>query len=250
MTVAGHRMSLLRSSIATAVCGVNIATMNTSAAATEIPAWRSVLRWARSRSRSSAVTSSAREAVDVAAPGTGTTSGLTSYPAAWTAATASSGPAMAGSSRIVARSVARLTLASSTPGVFFRKRSIRLTHDAQVMPSIGRTISIGSRRGSSGGAVVAVMGVPARWAARLHRGDVRRVEGLPGILAEVELAAATAEVVRGALVLGEQVAGRRGDDVDGHPADGIRGAVRARLGHLAVARHRQLLVHGDAPRWT
>ena len=43
----------------------------------------------------------------------------------------------------VARSVARLTLASRTPSVLRRNRSIRLTHDAQVMPSIGRTISMG-----------------------------------------------------------------------------------------------------------
>ncbi len=43
----------------------------------------------------------------------------------------------------VARSVARLTAARSTPGVFVRNRSMRLTHEAQVMPSMGRTISIG-----------------------------------------------------------------------------------------------------------
>src|SRR5262245_5152240 len=37
---------------------------------------------------------------------------------------------------IVAVSVARLTFAVSTPGVRIRKRSMRFTHDAQVMPSI------------------------------------------------------------------------------------------------------------------
>ena len=42
-------------------------------------------------------------------------------------------------------SVARLTVAASTPGVLRRKRSIRLTHDAQVMPSIGRRTSVVGR---------------------------------------------------------------------------------------------------------
>ncbi len=40
---------------------------------------------------------------------------------------------------MVAFSVARLTLASDTPSTLFTKRSMRLTHEAQVMPSIGRT---------------------------------------------------------------------------------------------------------------
>jgi hypothetical protein len=35
-------------------------------------------------------------------------------------------------------------LADSTPGVFFRKRSIRLTQLAHVMPSTGRWISAGA----------------------------------------------------------------------------------------------------------
>ena len=43
-----------------------------------------------------------------------------------------------GGSGSVAISVARLTVASSTPGVLRRKRSIRFTHEAQVMPSIGQ----------------------------------------------------------------------------------------------------------------
>ena len=41
----------------------------------------------------------------------------------------------AGSRRTVARSVARLTFASATPSVWRRKRSMRLTQEAQVMPS-------------------------------------------------------------------------------------------------------------------
>ncbi len=42
---------------------------------------------------------------------------------------------------MVATSVARLTVASWTPGVLRRNRSIRFTHEAQVMPSIGRATS-------------------------------------------------------------------------------------------------------------
>jgi hypothetical protein len=64
-----------------------------------------------------------------------------------------------GSSVTVARSVARFTEASSTPGVFLRNRSMRATHDAQVMPSMGSSSSIGRRRGSPvGRAVEAVVG--------------------------------------------------------------------------------------------
>ena len=55
------------------------------------------------------------------------------------------------------RSVARLTVASRTPAVLRRKRSIRLTHEAQVMPSIGRTISIGSA-GHTPGSIQAASG--------------------------------------------------------------------------------------------
>ena len=47
----------------------------------------------------------------------------------------------------MAISVARLTVASSTPGVLPRKRSIRFTHEAQVMPSIGSWISVAARAG-------------------------------------------------------------------------------------------------------
>ena len=63
-------MSLLMSSIAMVVCGVNIRTMKTIAAPMETSAWNSVWRWARSRSRSSAVISSSRAAVPAAAPAT------------------------------------------------------------------------------------------------------------------------------------------------------------------------------------
>src|SRR6478672_7163850 len=59
------------------------------------------------------------------------------------ATTTSGRPTRVGSTVTVARSVARFTLASRTPSVLLRNRSIRLTHDAQVIPSIGRTMSIG-----------------------------------------------------------------------------------------------------------
>ena len=64
---------------------------------------------------------------------------------------------MPGSTVTVARSVARFTFASTTPSVLLRNRSMRLTHDAQVMPSIGSTISIGGRCGP---AVVGLGGLP------------------------------------------------------------------------------------------
>src|SRR5213592_624498 len=57
------------------------------------------------------------------------------------APTSSARPTWSGRYRIVATSVARFTTASSTPGVRFRNRSIRFTHDAQVMPSTGRASS-------------------------------------------------------------------------------------------------------------
>jgi hypothetical protein len=41
----------------------------------------------------------------------------------------------------VAIEVARFTLASLTPSAFFRNRSTRFTHEAQVMPVTGRAIS-------------------------------------------------------------------------------------------------------------
>jgi hypothetical protein len=41
----------------------------------------------------------------------------------------------------VAIEVARFTLAPLTPSAFFRNRSTRFTHEAQVMPVTGRAIS-------------------------------------------------------------------------------------------------------------
>ena len=46
-------------------------------------------------------------------------------------------------------SVARLTDAVSTPSLLRRNRSIRLTHEAQVMPAIGRSISTAGDAGDS-----------------------------------------------------------------------------------------------------
>src|ERR1700690_2305015 len=45
---------------------------------------------------------------------------------------------------MVAASVARLTLASTTPSVFRRKRSIRLLQEAHVIPTTGKLTSRGS----------------------------------------------------------------------------------------------------------
>jgi hypothetical protein len=42
---------------------------------------------------------------------------------------------------MVAIEVARFTLAPLTPSAFFRNRSTRFTHEAQVMPVTGRAIS-------------------------------------------------------------------------------------------------------------
>ncbi len=44
----------------------------------------------------------------------------------------------------MAISVARFTLAVWTPSVRLRKRSMRLTHEAHVMPSMGNSISVGA----------------------------------------------------------------------------------------------------------
>jgi len=106
-----------------------------------------------------------------AAPSAAGASTLTSYPAASTAFTSSSRPASPGSTRTVAFSVARLTEACSTPGVLLRNRSMRLTHEAQVMPSIGRTISMG--RGASEDAVILGGSIAA---GRQGAGGVRRSE--------------------------------------------------------------------------
>jgi hypothetical protein len=45
----------------------------------------------------------------------------------------------------VARSVARLTLTSLTPETALRAFSTRVTHDAQVMPSMGSWCSVSAR---------------------------------------------------------------------------------------------------------
>src|SRR5215212_5229083 len=76
------------------------------------------------------------------------------------APTSSARPAMAGTYWIVATSVARLTAASATPGVFLRNRSIRFTHDAQVMPSIGSWSSAVAETAGSVGAEASVVILP------------------------------------------------------------------------------------------
>src|SRR5687768_4235631 len=68
----------------------------------------------------------------------------------------------AGSKRTVARSVARLTFASATPSARFRKRSMRFTQLAQVMPTTGRVSS------AEGSAVVFVT------CFRILQGSIRR----------------------------------------------------------------------------
>ena len=76
MNVAGSRMSLLRSSIAIRVWGVNMRTMNTIAAPIETRAWTSVSRCARSRSASSTPSSASNTAA--ASASVRVTSALTS----------------------------------------------------------------------------------------------------------------------------------------------------------------------------
>ena len=49
-----------------------------------------------------------------------------------------------------------------TPGVRVRKRSMRLTHEAQVMPSMGRTISMGVGRARCRAVVILPGSIPAR----------------------------------------------------------------------------------------
>ena len=50
-----------------------------------------------------------------------------------------SGPVAAGSYFTVATLVAKFTLADSTPGCLPRRFSIRFAHEAQVIPSMGRS---------------------------------------------------------------------------------------------------------------
>ena len=139
--------------IGTTVCGQNMTIIRTAATAIETSALISRSRRSRIRAGSSGSSS-------IAVPGA---SGRTSYPAASMAATTSGRPTSVGSTVTVARSVARFTLASRTPSVLLRNRSIRLTHDAQVMPSIGSTISIGFALSGIGAVAVILPGsIPRR----------------------------------------------------------------------------------------
>ena len=152
--------------------------MKTSAAPIEMSAWSSVRRAAASRSRSAAPQlglgpQPASSAACVVA--------RTPYPAASVAPTSSARPASAGSKLTVARSVARLTRPSATPGVLRRNRSMRLTQDAQVMPSTGRTSSVGPvgasvRRGIVGSVAFIIgyyRGIPTGFAPAAYLGPCR-----------------------------------------------------------------------------
>src|SRR5487761_2568247 len=88
---------------------------------------------------------------------------------------------------MVATSVARFTLASTTPSVFRRKRSIRLLQEAQVIPTTGKLTSSGevsvATAGSTGGLagragtlVVILPGSipPGRWRSHPGRRSLRR----------------------------------------------------------------------------
>ena len=66
------------------------------------------------------------------------------YPAFCTAA-ARLAPVVAAVAFTVARSVARLTLTSLTPATAFKAFSTRVTHEAQVMPSMGNWCSVSAR---------------------------------------------------------------------------------------------------------
>src|SRR6478735_11066179 len=90
---------------------------------------------------------------------------------------------------MVAISVARFTVADATPGVWRRNRSIRLTHDAQVMPSIGRRsswVAVGSD-GSVDLLLGSIAGIDSRTAAgywggardRRRRDPRRPIRALP-----------------------------------------------------------------------
>ncbi len=72
---------------------------------------------------------------------------------------------------MVALSVARLTLTSLTPSALRKKRSIRFTHEAQVIPTIGRAISAVSVVSSLVGALVLCIllgSIPPRGALGSH----------------------------------------------------------------------------------
>src|SRR3954452_16175307 len=71
---------------------------------------------------------------------------------------------------MLAVSVARLTDADSTPSVRNRKRSMRLTHEAHVIPAIGRRTSTGGAGASVAGSTV-VAGAGIVVGARVGRVD-------------------------------------------------------------------------------
>jgi hypothetical protein len=58
---------------------------------------------------------------------------------------------------MVAIEVARFTLAPLTPSAFFKNRSTRFTHDAQVMPVTGRAISATGVLGAAGTGLVNIL---------------------------------------------------------------------------------------------
>src|SRR5436190_18562367 len=111
------------------------------------------------------------------------------------APTRASRSARSGRYWMVAVSVARLTDAVSTPGVLRRNRSIRLTHDAQVMPSMGRVISVVASR--SVGLLILPGSIPPRYLcetrAMLEQGAVRT--SIPGPWGPFHLAATTRGIV-------------------------------------------------------
>jgi hypothetical protein len=68
----------------------------------------------------------------------------------------------------VAIEVARFTLAPLTPSAFFRNRSTRFTHEAQVMPVTGRAISATGVAGAAGASSVDILrgSIRLTWAIR------------------------------------------------------------------------------------
>src|SRR3954469_8661335 len=79
--------------------------------------------------------------------------------------------------RTVARSVARITLASATPGTLRSAFSTRFTHEAQVMPWTSRSITPAASRGRGRAAMSAACGEDRRVAGFLdgRREFLRRV---------------------------------------------------------------------------
>src|SRR5579859_126050 len=123
-----------------------------------------------------------------AAPASG--AGPTAYPACSTAAPRRSTVATAGSKTTRALAAARFTIASLTPSTRRRDFSIRRTHDAHVIPSMGRsTVAVAARvsaviafSGLRGAAAVRPC-LRARAKARRQRCN-RRV--LPAVLEDLE----------------------------------------------------------------